>query len=240
MDVYNGSILASEENLIVVSMQYRLGPFGFFYYGSEEAPGNQGLFDQLLALKWIQENIENFGGHPKYVTMFGESAGAACVGLHLMSNLSSQLFMQAILQSGAPTADWVSVSPQVALNRSADFAHRLECPSEPVAEAIECLRSISAQTLVDDIPATGNVFDYFFNPVVDGEFLQRSPIDTLKHGSFKRTNILLGTTANEGIRVLAFVTWQSCYRFQLFLLTLPVSLVTSLLMVTLTLSHYQR
>lgn len=212
LDVYNGSVLASEENIIVASIQYRLGPFGFIYFGTDDAPGNQGLFDQVLALKWIQDNVENFGGHPKYVTLFGESAGAACVGLHLLSNISSDLFMQAILQSGAPTADWVTVTPQIALNRSVEFANRLDCPSEPT-EAIDCLRKVDSQALVDDIPATGNVFDYYFIPVIDGNFLTRSPAESLAHGTFKRTNVLLGVTANEGmlrfcIQLLALLCHQ--------------------------------
>ncbi|OWA49931.1 Acetylcholinesterase [Hypsibius exemplaris] len=205
LDAYNGAILASEEKVIVIAMQYRLGPFGFFYFGSEEAPGNQGLYDQVLALRWIQENAANFGGHPKYVTLFGESAGAACVGLHLLSPVSGPLFMQAILQSGAPTAEWAFASKQTALNRSLDFTHRLDCPTEPVADAMECLRRADAQRLVDDIPATGSMFDYFFNPVVDGEFLPKSPVDILKYGEFKRTSILLGTTANEGAHFLIYI-----------------------------------
>ncbi|GAU90211.1 hypothetical protein RvY_02661 [Ramazzottius varieornatus] len=205
LDVYNGTILASEENIIIVSIQYRLGPFGFFYFGTDETPGNQGLHDQLLALKWIQENIEHFGGHPKYVTLFGESAGAACVGLHLLSPLSSPLFMQAILQSGAPTAEWVSVSAETAMNRTLDFIHRVDCTPEPPDAAMECLRQIDAQMLVDDIPATGNVFDYYFNPVVDGDFLPKSAEELVKFGAFKRTNILLGTTANEGSNFLVYI-----------------------------------
>ncbi|XP_055345970.1 acetylcholinesterase-like isoform X2 [Paramacrobiotus metropolitanus] len=213
LDIYNGSILASEENVIFVSMQYRLGPFGFLYFGTEEAPGNQGLFDQLLALKWIQQNIEHFGGHAKYVTLFGESAGAACVGLHLMSNLSSDLFMQAVLQSGSPTADWAHVSTATALNRSADFAHRLDCQTESVEHAVHCLRQIEAQTLIDDIPATGNLFDYYFIPVVDGDFLTRDPMSTLRYQQFKKTNIMLGVTANEGT---AFLMYMFPELFQLY------------------------
>ena len=84
------------------------------------------------------------------------------------------------------------------MNRTLDFIHRVDCTPEPPDAAIECLRHIDAQMLVDDIPATGNVFDYYFNPVVDGDFLPKSPEELVKFGTFKRTNILLGTTANEG------------------------------------------
>jgi len=64
LDIYNGATLAAETNSIVVSTQYRVGPLGFLYLGTEDAPGNQGLLDQNMAIQWVHENILAFGGHP--------------------------------------------------------------------------------------------------------------------------------------------------------------------------------
>ena len=85
LEVYDGDILSVESNLIVASMQYRVGAFGFLHLGTPEAPGNVGLFDQSLALKWLKDNIGFFGGNPDSLTIFGESAGASSVSVHFLS-----------------------------------------------------------------------------------------------------------------------------------------------------------
>ncbi|KFB35326.1 acetylcholinesterase [Anopheles sinensis] len=117
LDVYDHRALASEENVIVVSLQYRVASLGFLFLGTPEAPGNAGLFDQNLALRWVRDNIHKFGGDPARVTLFGESAGAVSVSLHLLSALSRDLFQRAILQSGSPTAPWALVSREEATLR---------------------------------------------------------------------------------------------------------------------------
>ncbi|XP_039581565.1 cholinesterase-like, partial [Passer montanus] len=92
LDVYDGRFLAAAEGVLVVSMNYRVGALGFLALpGHPEAPGNVGLLDQRLALRWVQANIAAFGGDPGAVTLFGESAGAASVGLHLLSGGSRAL-----------------------------------------------------------------------------------------------------------------------------------------------------
>lgn len=88
LDVYDHKTLVSEENIILVSMQYRLASLGFLYFGTSDVPGNAGLFDQIMALQWIRDNIDAFGGNPDNVTLFGESAGAVSVSMHLLSPLS--------------------------------------------------------------------------------------------------------------------------------------------------------
>ncbi|NXV56774.1 ACES Acetylcholinesterase, partial [Molothrus ater] len=96
LDVYDGRFLAAAEGVLVVSMNYRVGALGFLALpGHPEAPGNVGLLDQRLALRWVQANIAAFGGDPGAVTLFGESAGAASVGLHLLSGGSRGLFRRA-------------------------------------------------------------------------------------------------------------------------------------------------
>ena len=75
LDVYDPRIMVAEENIIMVSFQYRVAALGFLYFDTEDVPGNAGLFDQLMALEWIRDNIAQFGGNPNSVTIFGESAG---------------------------------------------------------------------------------------------------------------------------------------------------------------------
>jgi carboxylesterase type B len=74
-------------------MNYRVSVFGFLYLAREEAPGNMGLWDQLMALKWVHANIEVFGGDPDRITLFGESAGAASVSMHMLSQRSGNAFL---------------------------------------------------------------------------------------------------------------------------------------------------
>ncbi|CAF1262878.1 unnamed protein product [Adineta ricciae] len=121
LDVYDGRILAVKNDVIVVSMQYRLQSLGFLFLDRADAPGNQGLYDQVLALEWIQHNIGYFGGDSQRITLFGESAGAVAVGFHLLSPRSRSLFASAILQSGGPTCSWAFITAEEARRRSKKY-----------------------------------------------------------------------------------------------------------------------
>jgi carboxylesterase type B len=87
------------QSVVIVTMNYRLGPLGFLSLGNKDVPGNAGLRDQSMALAWVKEQIASFGGDDKKITVFGESAGASSIALHLLSPLSKGLFHRAILQS---------------------------------------------------------------------------------------------------------------------------------------------
>jgi len=126
LDLYDGKVLAAKGDVIVASMQYRLGPLGFLFLGSESAPGNAGMLDQQLALDWIHKHVADFGGDPQRVTIFGESAGAGSVGLHLLSPGSDNLFRSAILQSGSPLAVWSFVQPEEAKKRAYELAELVQ------------------------------------------------------------------------------------------------------------------
>ncbi|XP_046290754.1 cocaine esterase isoform X4 [Marmota monax] len=98
--LYDGSILAATEDVVVVIIQYRLGVLGFFSTGDQHATGNWGYLDQVAALHWVQQNIAHFGGNPDKVTIFGESAGGTSVSSHVLSPMSQGLFHGAIMESG--------------------------------------------------------------------------------------------------------------------------------------------
>ncbi|NXD08265.1 SASB hydrolase, partial [Nothocercus nigrocapillus] len=97
---YDGSALAAFDNVVVVTIQYRLGILGYFSTGDEHAQGNWGFLDQVAALRWIQENIIKFGGNPESVTIAGESAGGISVSALVLSPLAKGLFHKAISESG--------------------------------------------------------------------------------------------------------------------------------------------
>ena len=103
-----------DEGVLLVTVQYRLGIFGFLSTGQEEAPGNLGLWDQREALVWVKDNIAAFGGDPDRVTLFGESAGSMAVNFHLVSPQSRGLFHGAILQSGTDLGPGAGVDHDLA------------------------------------------------------------------------------------------------------------------------------
>ncbi|EGW11231.1 Liver carboxylesterase [Cricetulus griseus] len=96
----DGSQLTATEDIVMVSIQYRLGILGFFSTGDHHARGNWGYLDQVAALRWVQQNIASFGGNPGQVTIFGGSAGGTSVSSHIVSPMSKGLFHRAIMQSG--------------------------------------------------------------------------------------------------------------------------------------------
>ncbi|XP_039679321.1 acetylcholinesterase [Perca fluviatilis] len=208
LDVYDGRYLAHSETVIVVSMNYRIGAFGFLaLHGSSEAPGNVGLLDQRMALQWVQDNIHFFGGNPKQVTIFGESAGAASVGFHLFSPGSRPTFTRAILQSGVPNCPWASVSPAEARRRATLLGKLVGCNGGNDTELVDCLRGKTPQELIDQewqVLPWSALFRFSFVPVVDGEVLPDTPEAMLSSGNFKDTQILLGVNQDEGSYFLLY------------------------------------
>ncbi|CAN7951289.1 unnamed protein product, partial [Ixodes pacificus] len=101
LDGYSSRLLAALTGVVVLAMNYRMGILGFLNANSPDAPGNQGLLDQHLALKWVQANIEVFGGDPARVTIVGNSAGSMSVHAHILSPLSKGLFKGAVMLSGS-------------------------------------------------------------------------------------------------------------------------------------------
>lgn len=208
LDVYDGRYLAHSEKVVVVSMNYRVGAFGFLALnGSSQAPGNVGLLDQRLALQWVQDNIHFFGGNPKQVTIFGESAGGASVGMHLLSPGSHPIFTRAILQSGVPNSPWATVSFEEARRRATKLAKLVHCPDDDDIELVECLRNKQPQELIDNefqVLPYSSLFRFSFVPVIDGVVLPDNPEAMLSSGNFKDTQILLGVNQDEGSYYLIY------------------------------------
>ncbi|KAK7574427.1 hypothetical protein V9T40_011618 [Parthenolecanium corni] len=136
-----------DHNIIIVTINYRLGVIGFLSAADEVLPGNYGMKDQAAALKWVQQNIRDFGGDPQQVTIFGESAGAGSAHLHMFSPLSKGLFHRAISQSGTALAVWAQISPFNARQRFFAFGILAGCSVQSTRVLVDCLKKISAEEL---------------------------------------------------------------------------------------------
>ena len=203
LDLYDMRVLAAQENLIMVSMQYRVASLGFLYFKTEDVPGNAGLFDQRMALEWIKDNIAVFGGNPENVTIFGESAGGASVGYHLLSPLSRNLFSQAILQSASALVPWGVITQDESIMRGLRLAELMGCKHtrSEIREAVDCLRTKNASELVYkewDAGVVMGIAEFPFVPVIDGSFLDETPGKSMKTKNFKKCNLLMGANQDEG------------------------------------------
>ena len=198
--LYDGEILASVGDVIVVSLQYRLGTFGFLRLGTKAA-GNVGLMDQTLAIKWVHDNIQSFGGDKDRITLFGESAGAASVSYHLISPMSRDLFKYGILMSASVPAEWTFVPPADATRYGLVLAKSYGCSTSTAVEAVDCLLKADPKEIVKQ---QNRNFSFLLLPTIDGQFLAKAPLDYLEKGDFKHTCVLTGATSNEGTILLAF------------------------------------
>jgi para-nitrobenzyl esterase len=207
---YDGQFFASRQGVVLVSIQYRLGPLGFYAHpalAAEGSPaGNQGLLDQRLAFQWVKKNIARFGGDPDNVTLFGESAGSADVCYHVASPGSRGLFHRAVSQSGGCTVR--SIAPEQAAaqigSQMTAYAVAVGCPEG--AEQLACLRQKPVSELLANamqpMPGAGGGFDgkWTFGAVVDGPdgFLPDTPQNLFDQGKIADVPYLLGSNHDEG------------------------------------------
>jgi len=190
---YDGSSL-SQQGVVVVSFNYRLGVFGFFdHEGLGDEGGNQGLLDQVAVMAWVKKNIAKFGGDPKNVTIFGESAGSLDVCYHLASPKSSGLFHKAISQSGGCTT--LMQAKALAQTAAGGLATKLSCSGD-AAEALSCLRDKS----VEEILAMGSTG---FSPDLDGVFMPDQPRTLFDSGNIAKVPYLAGSNSDEGTLFVA-------------------------------------
>ena len=191
-DIYNPSYMVSMGKVIVVTINYRLGAFGFLYAGTDDSPGNQGLHDQILALKWVQNNIGHFGGDPNMVTVFGESAGALSVSALILSPLTNGLFHRAIIQSGAILSYYGSWNKNLAMQKTLDFAHRLHCYQPNI---LDCLRNRTINQILN-VYNDEMTFSRLMMPISGDDLLPISPNEALKVAN-NQVDLMFGVTKNE-------------------------------------------
>jgi para-nitrobenzyl esterase len=193
---YDGAVLARRGDVVVVTLQYRLGPFGFLELseigGAEySGSGNNGIRDQVAALRWVRSNIANFGGDPKNVTIFGESVGATSVGILLAIPEARGLFDKAILESNS------AVRVGNDLPRARELARQFLRVAH--ANGVEDLRRLSTSELrAAEQRLFDSVFeDSSFGPTWDGTVIDAPAMKIIQEGRGARVPVLLGTNLDE-------------------------------------------
>ena len=215
----DGRLLA-EQGVVVVSFNYRLGVFGFFAHPtlSKESPagvsGNYGLMDQILALRWIQDNIAAFGGDPRNVTISGSSAGGSSVLYLMVAPMAKGLFARAIAESAA-----LVYSPLGALRERWYGREPREAVGLRFGDDIAALRALPAADLLEramtetDFMFSDRGIDFW--PFVDGAVLPNEPRVLFESGNFARVPLIIGTTADEGslfayrLRIKTAEAWRA-------------------------------
>ncbi|MGW6276206.1 carboxylesterase/lipase family protein [Kribbella sp. NPDC055071] len=201
--------LAVEGHAVVVTLNYRLGVFGYFGAPGLAGSGTFGLQDQQAALRWVQRNIRAFGGDPRRTTLFGESGGGDSVCGQLVSPTARGLFSRVMIQTGtcstanpvdalfpgagAKVASWQPVRTVEA--SGAMVGAKLGCP----AAAMDCLRKLPVATLLSD-PAVASVY---WSPAYQTATLPEHPAAAVAAGHYPRIPVLIGTTKDEGTLLVA-------------------------------------
>ncbi|XP_023311605.1 venom carboxylesterase-6-like [Anoplophora glabripennis] len=201
-----------DKEVVLVSINYRVGILGFLSTEDDAIPGNNGLKDQVLALKWVRDNIASFGGNPDSVTIVGFSAGGASVHFHYFSPLSKGLFIRGVSQSGTAIAP--SATKKNALQRAKKLAVLLGCPDSPSEELKKCLKQRPVQDILNQLKYFYG-FDLLpfapFAPVVEkgstNAFLDAEPYQLLKEGKVHDVPWITSFTTGEGL-LLTGLLWQ--------------------------------
>ncbi|KAM3966733.1 LOW QUALITY PROTEIN: para-nitrobenzyl esterase-like [Aphomia sociella] len=202
----------AKQNVIVVTFNYRLGVHGFLCLGSEYAPGNAGMKDQVALLRWVKKNIVSFGGNPDDVTIAGGSAGSAAVDMLLLSPLVKGLFNRAIPESGSNTALWsIQRNP---LKNAKDYAKSLNFTNVDDFYALEefykttSYETLALKTFVDNPDGTFGMALCVERDTGEDKFIDDTPINILK-GKYNKVPLLYGFANMEGmIRLPLFELWK--------------------------------
>ncbi|MEU7145312.1 carboxylesterase/lipase family protein [Nocardia sp. NPDC046473] len=195
---YDPSRLVRTGDMVVVTINYRLGALGFLGHPGlahkDGQVGNFGLMDQQAALQWVHDNIAAFGGDPAKVTIAGESAGAISVCDHLASPRSERLFQGAILESGPCE---LQIDRQTAVDKSEQYATTLGCPGTDAATA-QCLRAVPGDKLAaTPLQYTGADGTGLPGPVFGQPLLPEDPLTAFRSGKAAKVPVLIGANHDE-------------------------------------------
>jgi para-nitrobenzyl esterase len=202
--VYDGAVLAEKGELVVVTVDYRLGALGYLAHpalSSETSPlssGNYGLLDQIAALTWVKANVARFGGDPARVTVFGQSAGGRTVCALLGSPAARGLFQRAWIQSG--TCEYPLRTSQEQFGLA--LAQRLGCTDDPTA----CLRAASREAFLLTAPGYPTLLEGSpYNPNIDGAWLPEQPLDAWRGPDAPDVPVVVASDADEVAEVVGGV-----------------------------------
>ena len=204
-------------DVIAVSINYRLNVFGFFSTSDELSPGNYGLWDQKLAMQWVHDNIESFGGNPNSVTIFGVSAGGYSVALQAINPTNRGLFHRVIAQSGV--SNGLHAVSSVPRQAASTLAQSLSCDEKLTRDTMQCMRHKSAKAIINAFTrityGTVSSLDLHsvinFAPVVDRKFLNDTPQHILNNPNspafkfYKSLDVVIGNSESEGSLILGSV-----------------------------------
>lgn len=218
---FQGHILASFYDVVVVTINYRLGALGFLSTADENSPGNYGVLDQVMALKWVYDNVEFFNGDRDLITLFGPGAGAASAGLLMVAPQTKSIVKRVIGQSGAAVADWALIQDKYrAQNTSRVLGQLLGCSIESSWKLVNCLRTGRSFYELGNAEFPPQVGTFAWGPVLDHNFtvpgddwyegwrekdwrfLTQTPESLIRQGHF-----------NHGIQYMAGVTTQEAAFF---------------------------
>jgi para-nitrobenzyl esterase len=195
-EFYDPTPLLETGDVVAVTTNYRLGALGFLAHPALDSEGhrsvNYGIMDQQLALRWVQRNIDQFGGDPRNVTIFGESAGGLNVTTHVVSPLSAGLFHRAVIESGAYQLDTPTLAASEALGIA--FGTRIGCSDQTAA----CLRSKSVAEVLAHQGAALTPGSAFNQSTQDGRILPEAHRTALATGRINRVPVMQGANSNEG------------------------------------------
>lgn len=199
-EMFFGRNLAERGNAVIVTIQYRLGPLGFLVHPGLETEnanglsGNYAVMDQILALKWVKNNISNFGGNPNNVMIFGESAGGLNVGNLMLTPLANGLFHRAGIQSAVPVLGDYNVNKSNGISYVDSFT-----VTGNDVQKISFMRNLPADSLVKfETPAlSGGAVNGNWQSVIDGFTFMDTPLNTIQTGNFNRVPLLIGSNSEE-------------------------------------------